>query len=159
MITNQVTLVGYVETVPEYKRTKNYESFIIFSLKTLESFKNKEGKLHTKTSWHRVSIWGDNTVPVIFKNIHKGDNVRLEGKLKNKQWVDKDGIKRTGYEIAINDDFGSCLLIPPTQEDEVEALEKELANFFEELGDTYHNIYAYNDTNDFPVWGYYSEEY
>ncbi len=138
MITNQVTLVGYVGTKPEYKKTQDNQHFIIFSLKTLETFKNKEGKLQTKTNWHRVSVWGENIVPVIFQNIHKDDKVRLEGKLKNKEWINKFGTKSTSYEIAINDHFGSCLLIPSLQE-EGESIEIELADFYNEM-------YAFEET-------------
>ena len=58
MITNQVTLVGFVGTNPELKTVNSEKSFVKFSLATHDSWKDKDGNWQTKTHWHRISVWG-----------------------------------------------------------------------------------------------------
>jgi len=136
MITNQVTLVGHVGTNPEFRKTKNEQVFVKFSLATHESWKHKDGNWQTKTHWHNVSVWGQDMASVIFENIHKGNKVRLEGKLKSNEWTDKDGKKRTAYEIVLSKLFGSCLLMPSfKKEKEEEIIESEEAEFLYETED------------------------
>lgn len=112
MITNQVILLGYVGTDPQFKKTSKNQFFIKFSLATHESFKDKNGILQTQTHWHPISVWGEDLALHLFETIHKGDKVRVEGKLKSHQWTDAQGKTRTSYEILINPFFGSCLLLP-----------------------------------------------
>ena len=132
MITNQVTLVGFVGTNPEFRKTKSEQLFVKFSLATHESWKDKDGSWQNKTHWHRVTVWGEDMATVIFENIHKGDRVRLEGKLKSNEWTDKDGKKRTAYEIVLSKLFGSCLIIPSFKKDKEEIIETEEAEFLYE---------------------------
>jgi single-stranded DNA-binding protein len=50
MITNQVILVGYVGTDPAFKKTKNDQFFVTFSLRTHDSWKDKDGNWQTQTN-------------------------------------------------------------------------------------------------------------
>ncbi len=128
MITNLVTLVGFVGTNPEFKMIHNEKSFVKFSLATHESWKDKEGNWQTKTHWHRISVWGKEIASGVFENIHKGDKVRLEGKLKSNEWTDNEGKKRTAYEIVLSKPFGSCLVVPSYKKEE-KITESEEAEF------------------------------
>ncbi len=80
MITNQVILVGYVETDPAFKKAKNDQFFVTFSLRAHDSWKDKDGNWQTQINWHPVSVWGEDLAYHTFEAIHKGDKVRIEGK-------------------------------------------------------------------------------
>jgi single-strand DNA-binding protein len=118
MINNQVILVGHLGTDPEFKMAKNEQFFVIFSLATQDSWKDKEGNWQTQTHWHRISVWGQDTASEVFDTIHKGDKVRIEGKLKSHQWTDSEGKIRTAYEIVVSRFFGSCTLLPSSRKEE-----------------------------------------
>ena len=110
MITNQVVLVGYVGTDPAFKKAKNDQFFVMFSLRTHDFWKDKDGNWQAQTNWHPGSVQGEDLAYHTFETIHKGDKVRIEGKLKNHQWRDTEGKTKTAYEIVINRFFGSCVL-------------------------------------------------
>ncbi|MCC6690377.1 MAG: single-stranded DNA-binding protein, partial [Bacteroidia bacterium] len=73
-----------------------------FTLATNENFKNKKGEKTRNTQWHNVVAWG-HTADYIERFFKKGIEVALEGKLINRNYTDKDGVKRYVTEILIND--------------------------------------------------------
>lgn len=40
---------------------------------------------------------------LIYNHFHKGDGIVLSGHLQGREWTDKDGNKRTGTEIQVDD--------------------------------------------------------
>lgn len=70
-----------------------------FSLTTTEVFKGKNGETHTQTEWHTVVLWRG-LANISDKYLDKGSLVYLEGRLKNRQWVDAVGVKRYVTEVV-----------------------------------------------------------
>jgi len=99
---NSVRLVGHLGMDPEVKNFDNNRLLTKFSIATNETYKNDKGERITETQWHNLVAWG-NQAKFIGDYLKKGDEVAIEGKLSNKNWVDKDGNKRYMTEIVIND--------------------------------------------------------
>jgi single-strand DNA-binding protein len=72
------------------------------SIATNESYKNQKGEKISETTWHRLVIWGKNA-ELIEKYTDKGSEIAIEGKISNRDYNDKDGVKRYISEILVNE--------------------------------------------------------
>jgi single-strand DNA-binding protein len=99
---NSVRLVGNLGMDPEVKSFDNNKKLARLSLATNESYKNDKGEKVTETQWHNLVLWG-NQAQLAGDYLKKGDEVAIEGKLANRNYTDKDGIKHYGCEIVVNE--------------------------------------------------------
>lgn len=88
---NKVILIGNVGKDPELKQVAE-TSCCTFSLATSESYKDKNGEWHNNTEWHNIVVWRQ-TADYAAKNVKKGMQVFIEGKIKTRSWQDKDNGK------------------------------------------------------------------
>jgi single-strand DNA-binding protein len=96
---NKVQLSGCVGKDPEIKSFKNGK-LAKFRMATHEFIKNGKGELVRETQWHSVIAWGIQAGEVE-KLLHKGMEIRLEGRLVNSSFVDKNGVKRYVTDIQL----------------------------------------------------------
>lgn len=75
-----------------------------FRIATSESYVNKEGEKIVQTEWHTVVV-KNKLAEICEKNLHKGDKVYVEGKLKTRKWNDEGIIKYNTEIIADNIQF------------------------------------------------------
>ena len=99
---NKVQLIGNLGNAPEIKTLDGGKKLARLSLATNESYKNAKGEKITETQWHNVIVW-DKTAEIIEKYFTKGLEVMVEGKLINRNYTDKDGIKRYTTEVQANE--------------------------------------------------------
>lgn len=92
---NKVILVGNLGKDPEVMTFDSGNKKAAFSLATTESYRDKEGQWQDQTEWHNVVAWGY----LAEKNLVKGDQIYLEGKIRTRSYDDKDGNKRYITEI------------------------------------------------------------
>src|SRR6185437_7420821 len=90
---NSVRLVGNLGMDPEVKSFDNNKKLAKLSLATSESYKNDKGEKVTETQWHNLVLWG-NQAKFAEEGLKEGDSIAIEGKLTNRNYTDKDGIKR-----------------------------------------------------------------
>lgn len=93
---NKVILVGHLGKDPDVQSFENGLKKASFSLATTEGFKNKDGQQHTE--WHNVVLWRT-SAEIAEKYLKKGSLIYLEGKIRTRQWEDKEGNKRYTTEI------------------------------------------------------------
>jgi single-strand DNA-binding protein len=98
---NKVTLIGNLGMDPEIKEAEGYKLAKV-SLATNESYKNNKGEKVTETMWHNLIAWGK-TAEFMSKYLQKGSEVVVEGKLINRNYTDKAGVKKYITEIQVND--------------------------------------------------------
>ena len=98
---NSVQLIGRLGKDPEVK-TFGTKKKAAFSIATTDSYKNSKGELIKETQWHNLIAWGK-TAGIIEKYLTKGSEVAVEGKLINRNYTDKDGIKRYTTEIEVHE--------------------------------------------------------
>jgi single-strand DNA-binding protein len=101
---NKVILIGNVGKDPEIKRLESGAKIAKFSVATHETYKNKEGAKMEQTEWHNVVILRDGLADIAEKYLGKGKQIYIEGKIRTRNWEDKDGIKKSVTEI-IADNF------------------------------------------------------
>ena len=99
---NKVQLIGNLGNAPAVKNTENGKKLARFSLATNEIYRGRTGEKITETTWHNVVAWGK-VAEIAEKFLTKGKEVAIEGKLINRSYTDKDGIKRYVTEIQINE--------------------------------------------------------
>jgi single-strand DNA-binding protein len=95
---NKVILVGNLGKDPEIHVLEGNIMVARFSLATTEIYKDKAGKPISQTDWHTVVLWRG-LAELAQKHLHKGSMVYVEGKIRNRNWEDKDGNKRHAQEI------------------------------------------------------------
>ena len=98
---NRVCLIGNLGADPEIRYTAEGVPMATFSLATTDAWKDKEGKRQEKTEWHRI-VFYKGLAEVAGEYLKKGVMVYLEGKLRTREWEDKEGTKRYTTEISGN---------------------------------------------------------
>jgi single-strand DNA-binding protein len=101
-IKNKVTLIGHIGNAPEIRSFDNNKKMARMSVATNESYKNQKGERVTETTWHNVVMWGT-LANLAERLIKKGSEVAIEGKIINRNYIDKDGNKRYFTEIQANE--------------------------------------------------------
>ena len=99
---NSVRLIGNLGNNPEIKAASNNAKLAKFSLATSEWYKNSEGNKVSETTWHNIVAWG-NQARIAEMYLQKGTEVALEGKITNRNYTDKDGIKHYITEIKVSE--------------------------------------------------------
>ena len=97
---NKVVLIGNVGKDVELKTVGNGAEVANFSIATNETWRDKEGNLKQRTDWHSIVAW-KKLAEECAKYIKKGDLVLVEGKLRLREWEDKNGNKRRNNEIEL----------------------------------------------------------
>jgi single-strand DNA-binding protein len=95
---NKVILLGNLGKDPEVRTLENGTKVANFTMATSRSYKTQDGKMIEETEWHRIVLWGPQA-ELAEKYLAKGRKVYIEGRLKTRQWEDKDGIKHYTTEI------------------------------------------------------------
>jgi len=98
---NRVSLIGNLGADAELRYMTDGVPVATFSLATTEAWKDKSGIRQEKTEWHRI-VFYKGLAEVAGEYLKKGAMVYLEGKLRNREWEDKEGNKRSTTEIAGN---------------------------------------------------------
>ena len=99
---NKVQLIGNIGMNPEVKTLDGGKKLAKMSIATNESYKNAKGEYVKETQWHNLIAWGK-TAELIEKLFQKGCEVAVEGKLINRNYTDKEGIKRYITEIEVHE--------------------------------------------------------
>ncbi len=90
---NKVILIGNLGKDPEIQRLESGVKKATFSLATTETYKNKEGQKVDHTEWHNIVLWRG-LAEVAENYLKKGNSVYIEGKIRKRDYEDKDGVKR-----------------------------------------------------------------
>ncbi|HVZ24563.1 MAG TPA: single-stranded DNA-binding protein [Sediminibacterium sp.] len=101
-IKNKVQLIGHLGQEPEIKSVGENKKMAILSVATNETYKNAKGERVTDTQWHHVVAWGK-LAEIAEKYLAKGLEVAIEGKLVNRTFTDKQGVKRYSTEVQANE--------------------------------------------------------
>ncbi|MFC2131653.1 single-stranded DNA-binding protein [Bacteroidota bacterium] len=99
---NRVTLIGNLGADPELRTTTSGSKVASINIATSESYKDKSGETVEQTEWHRVVLWNW-LADIADKYTKKGSKVYVEGKLKTRNYEDKDGVTRYITEIVASD--------------------------------------------------------
>ena len=99
---NKVQLIGHVGQKPQSRTFENDKKMVRFSVATNETYRNAQGVKVTDTQWHNLVAFGK-VAEIAEKYLDKGSEVALEGKLVNRNYTDKEGVKRYVTEIHVSE--------------------------------------------------------
>jgi single-strand DNA-binding protein len=99
MSVNKVILVGRLGRDPETRYTGAGQAVCNFSLATDETFKDRSGERQKRTEWHKIVVWAKQA-EIAQQYLKKGSLIYLEGRIQSREWNDKEGQKRTSFEIV-----------------------------------------------------------
>jgi single-strand DNA-binding protein len=120
---NKVMLIGNLGKDPELRYTNSGVAVATFSLATNETWKDQEGNVQERTEWHSVVAWRK-LAEICGEWLKKGRRVYIEGKLRTREWEDKNGSKRKTTEVTADDMImldvkgnasGASADLPPTE--------------------------------------------
>jgi len=100
MSVNKVILIGRLGADPEVRYSGGGTAVTNFRLATSRTYNNKQGEKVDETEWHRCVAFG-RTGEVCGEYLHKGSQVYIEGRIRTRDWEDKDGNKRWTTEILV----------------------------------------------------------
>jgi single-strand DNA-binding protein len=101
MSVNKVILVGRLGRDPETRYTGGGQAVANFSVATDETYKDRNGERQKRTEWHKIVVWGKQA-EIAQQYLKKGSLVFIEGRIQSREWQDKEGQKRTSFEIVAN---------------------------------------------------------
>lgn len=99
---NKVILLGNVGAEPEVRALDGGKKVARVRVATTERYTDQQGNKQEQTEWHSVTLWGG-LADVADKYVHKGSQVYIEGKIRTREWTDKDNQKRFTTEIMANE--------------------------------------------------------
>lgn len=99
---NNVQLIGNLGAKPEVKHLEGGKVVARMSIATTDTYKNTKGEKVQDTTWHQLVTWGK-TAEIAEKFLDKGSELAINGKLTNRSYEDKDGVKRYITEVLVNE--------------------------------------------------------
>jgi len=101
-IKNKVQLVGRLGADPEMKIYGEDKKLANLRLAVNDRYKNVKGEWMDETQWFSLIAWSKLAI-YVEKYLTKGAEVAVEGRLVNKSFTDKAGIKRSTTEIVLSE--------------------------------------------------------
>ena len=101
---NKVILIGNLGANPEMRYLPQQERKVArFNIATKERLFNPNTRESSeRTEWHRIVVWGK-LAEFCEKYLTKGRQILVEGRLRTRDWQDKEGNKRRTTEVeALN---------------------------------------------------------
>lgn len=95
---NKVFLLGHVGQDPIVRHTANGRAVCELSIATHRSVRNGETWAE-EVDWHRVRLW-EQKAELALRYVTKGSPLAVEGFLRNEQWTDAQGQRRTRTVIS-----------------------------------------------------------
>ena len=95
---NKVMLIGNLGRDPEIRFTPDGSQVASFSLATTDFWTDKNGVRQQSTEWHNIVAWA-RLADLSKRFLSKGRPVYVEGRIRTREWTDRDGNKRRTTEI------------------------------------------------------------
>lgn len=95
---NKVMLIGNLGRDPEIRYTPDGSPVANFSIATTDYWTDKSGTRQERTEWHNIVAW-TRLADLSKRFLSKGRQVYVEGRLRTREWTDRDGNKRRTTEV------------------------------------------------------------
>ena len=98
---NKIMLIGHLGKDPEVRYTPDGTPVATFSLATSENWTDKNGTRQEHTEWHNIVAWR-RLADLSQKYLTKGRQVYIEGRLRSREWNDREGNRRRTTEVVVS---------------------------------------------------------
>lgn len=96
---NKVFLAGRLTRDPELRYLATGTAVCKMGLAVSRFYKTKEGEKREETLFINVTAWGKSG-EYCNEHLRKGRPILVEGQLRSNDYTDKEGQKRTGFEVS-----------------------------------------------------------
>jgi single-strand DNA-binding protein len=96
---NKAMIIGNLGADPEMRYTPNGQAVTEFRVAVNRHYRGQNDEWMEETEWFRVVAWGP-LAERTAENLRKGRKVYVEGRLRTRQWEDKEGQKRYTTELV-----------------------------------------------------------
>ena len=97
---NKVILIGNLTRDPELSETPTGVAVCRFAIAVSRDYANADGT--RETDFFNITVWSGRA-EVCGKYLKKGNKVAVIGRLQNRSYEDKDGIKRNITDVVANE--------------------------------------------------------
>lgn len=109
---NKAILIGHLGRDPEIRRTQMGDPVASFSIATSDSWRDKStGERKERTEWHNIVVFNEGLTKIAEQYLKKGSRVYLEGKIRTREYTDRDGNARRTTEIVLEKFNGELVLL------------------------------------------------
>ena len=104
MSVNKVILLGNVGKDPDIRYFDQNRAVANFTLATTERahLGRNDQQIPERTEWHNIVVRGG-LVQVVERFVHKGSKLYIEGKIRSRQYVDRENQNRFVTEILVDE--------------------------------------------------------
>lgn len=95
---NKVQLIGNLGQDPKIIQLENGTALVKMETAINNSYETETGESVKKTQWHTLSAW-NKLAEVVKSKFKKGQEVKVEGSLNKRTYLDKKGIVRHITEV------------------------------------------------------------
>ena len=99
---NKVLLIGNLTEDPEIKYTPQGTAVVNFTVATNRKWKDSAGKETDEATFTRCVAWSK-LAEIIGQYLSKGKKVYIAGRLSNRNWDDKQGVKHYMTEVVVDE--------------------------------------------------------
>ncbi len=96
---NIVNLIGRLGEKPVCRTFSDRSRVANLSIATDDGYKGSDGKWVERTTWHRLTVFGDKRVDYIEQTYQKGDLIQFTGRLSYNH-SERDGTKYQNVELT-----------------------------------------------------------
>lgn len=104
LMINQVTFAGNLTRDPESREISEKSSVCQVTLANNRRYKGADGETKEDVTFMDCEAWGK-TGELLQQYLTKGSPLMVTGRLKQEQWQDKDGNRRTRVKIVVEQLF------------------------------------------------------
>jgi single-strand DNA-binding protein len=97
-----MTVVGNLARDPELRYTPTGHAFASFTIASTERVRDGNGWKDGATTWVRCTAWRD-LAEHAAETLHQGTRVVATGNVHQREYQDKDGSRRTDWELNVTD--------------------------------------------------------
>jgi single-strand DNA-binding protein len=101
-VLNKIMLIGNLGRDPEMSYTPAGKAVTKFSLAVSRRYKDQGGERKEETTWFNVTAW-EQLAELMHQYLRKGSKVYIEGRMTSHEFTDKDGNKRTGWDVIASE--------------------------------------------------------
>ena len=99
---NRVTLIGNLTEDPKLKYTTSGTAVVNFTIATNRRWKNSAGEEQDEATFTRCVAWSK-LAEIIGQYLFKGKKIYIAGRISNRSWDDKQGVKHYMTEVVVDD--------------------------------------------------------
>lgn len=99
-MTTTITIIGALGADPELRFTPSGKAVASFQVAVNKRRKDQSGAwVDDGADWHSVQAWGT-LAENVAESLTKGTRVVVTGRLESREWEDREGNRRTSWEIT-----------------------------------------------------------